>query len=125
MEPRNEVTLVGVVKMEPVKKSSDKWTLTSFILNTDPERTQKAREEIRISCWNEFALAADDIATNDWVLVQGRLQERRFKARDGAWSSSWDVIANRVEIVTPKYANVLKETADRTGEDDEPFTGQF
>lgn len=125
MEPRNEVTLQGVVKMDPMKKKGDNWTLTSFVVNTDPDKLSKAREEIRVSCWNAVALEMDDLETGDWVLVTGRLQERRFKGRDGAWSSSWEVQAESAKVVTPRYAKALKETADRTGEDDEPFDGQF
>jgi single-strand DNA-binding protein len=106
MDIRNEVILYGPVKGELSVRDVPKYSLVVFDLNTDPDkRNTRAFEDHRIVCWGELAERVKaTVEEGDWVLVEGKLQTRTWKNRNGAWMRTTEIIANRVDVVERRAA---------------------
>jgi single-strand DNA-binding protein len=102
----NRVTLIGRAGEDPVLKSlSTNMSVTSFSVATNRNWTDKEgnkQEETewhRIVVWGKLAeIATSFITKGSLVMIEGRLQTRKWKSKEGVEKSSTEVVAEALQF---------------------------
>lgn len=104
----NKIFLLGrLVKDPEVRVTPTERAVCTFTLAVDrpfsAKNGQREADFINIVTWNRTAeLCGNSLLKGQRVLVEGRLQIRRYMGNDGQKRWITEVIADRVEFVEPK-----------------------
>jgi len=131
----NKIMLIGNLGRDPeMNYTPSGAAVTRFSLavnrvsrNPSGER-QEETEWFNIVAWRQLAETCSQyLKKGQKVYIEGRLQTRRYNDRNGVERTAVEVIANEMEMLTPKNQqpgsdSYLQEPDDSLGElDDHPF----
>jgi single-stranded DNA-binding protein len=120
---KNEVSLEGILKWEPKKfdpKQDGQKPIMVFALEQTQENTDR-RSLFHCKAYGDLAgtLAQENLSQGDRILVEGRLNESKWKDKQtDEWKSRIEVWARKVEFVDRVAAGVAAGGDDF---DDIPF----
>jgi single-strand DNA-binding protein len=99
----NVVTLIGNLATDvEVKELAEGKRVASFLLAVDRAGKEGGADFVRISVWDRQAeLCGQFLHKGDRAALDGRLRSRSWQAPDGTRRSALEVVANRVQFLTP------------------------
>jgi len=101
--PVNVVTLIGNLATEvELRELAEGKRVASFVLAVDRTGKDGGADFVRVAAWDRQAdLCRDFLHKGHRVALDGRLRSRSWRAPDGTRRSAVEVVANRVQFVTP------------------------
>ena len=107
----NRVQLIGNLGKDPEIKYTPQGTpVAKFSLATNEYRKGEDGERTEITDWHRvvvFGRLAElcaDLAKGRLILVEGKPKTRKFTDREGQERESHEVVADRIEFLSPKAA---------------------
>jgi single-strand DNA-binding protein len=99
----NVVTLIGNLATDvELKELAEGKKVASFVLAVDRASKDGGADFVRISAWDRQAeLCSQYLHKGDRAALDGRLRSRSWQAPDGTRRSALEVVANRVQFLTP------------------------
>jgi single-strand DNA-binding protein len=121
----NKIMLIGHLGKKPEGKSTTNGTpVTSFTLavtrkfKTASGEMRKETEWFTIIAWNHLAEICNQyLEKGKLVYIEGRLTQRKYTDREGVQRTAVEVIANDMEMLSPKQATD-KQAADEADDED-------
>jgi single-strand DNA-binding protein len=114
----NKIMLIGNLGKDPDMKYTDNGVaVTRFSLavnrvtKSQSGERQEETEWFNIVAWRQLAeLCNNYLHKGTKVYIEGRLTQRKYQDREGVQRTSIEVIANDMEILTPKSQNQSQAT---------------
>jgi single-strand DNA-binding protein len=108
----NVVTLIGNLATDvEVKELSEGKKVASFLLAVDRAGKDGGADFVRISVWDRQAeLCVRFLHKGDRAALDGRLRSRSWQAPDGTRRNALEVVASRVEFLTPPAGDTATGT---------------
>jgi single-strand DNA-binding protein len=102
----NVVTLIGNLATDvELKELAEGKRVASFVLAVDRAGKEGGADFVRVSAWDRQAeLCSQFLHKGDRAALDGRLRSRSWQAPDGTRRSAVEVVANRVQFLTPPGA---------------------
>jgi len=102
----NIVTLIGNLATDvELKDVADGKRVASFLLAVDRSSKDGGADFVSITVWDRQAeLCGQYLDKGKRVGLDGRLRSRSWNAEDGSRRSALEVVANRVEFLSPPGA---------------------
>ena len=99
----NVVGLIGNLATDvEVKDVGEGKQVASFLLAIDRPTKDGGADFVRVSVWDRQAeLCRQFLSKGDRTALEGRLRSRSWEAPDGTRRSAVEVVASRVEFLTP------------------------
>jgi single-strand DNA-binding protein len=99
----NVVTLIGNLATEvELKELAEGKRVASFVLAVDRASKEGGADFVRVSVWDRQAdLCRQFLHKGDRAALDGRLRSRSWQAPDGTRRSAVEVVANRIQFLTP------------------------
>jgi single-strand DNA-binding protein len=99
----NAVQLIGNLATDvELKELADGKRVASFVLAVDRASKDGGADFVRISVWDRQAELCDQfLHKGDRAALEGRMRSRSWEAPDGTRRSAVEVVASRVEFLTP------------------------
>ncbi len=99
----NVVTLIGNLATDvELKELAEGKKVASFLLAVDRAGKDGGADFVRISVWDRQAeLCGRFLHKGDRAALDGRLRSRSWQAPDGTRRNALEVVANRVQFLTP------------------------
>ena len=99
----NVVTLIGNLATEvEVKELGEDRRVASFTLAIDRPGQERQADFVRVAAWNKQAeLCGRYLRKGKRVAVDGRLRSRSWEDQDGKRRTAVEVVANRVQFLSP------------------------
>jgi single-strand DNA-binding protein len=110
----NNVSLIGnlATDVELREVAGDKKVAT-FLLAIDRPGQDKGADFVRIATWDRQAEVCDQyLAKGKRVAVDGRLRSRSWEDTEGKRRSAVEVVANRVQFLSPREESPVGQTED-------------
>ena len=103
----NVVTLIGNLATDvELKELAEGKRVASFVLAVDRASKEGGADFVRVSVWDRQAeLCSQYLHKGDRAALDGRLRSRSWEAPDGTRRSAVEVVANRVQFLTPPGGN--------------------
>ena len=103
----NVVTLIGNLATEvELKQVAEGKQVASFVLAVDRAGKDGGADFVRISVWDRQAEACNRfLHKGDRAALEGRLRSRSWQAPDGTRRSAVEVVASRIQFLTPPGAD--------------------
>ena len=124
----NKIMLIGNLGKDPDMKYTDGGiAVTRFSLavnrvsRSQSGERQDETEWFNIVAWRQLAEVCNNyLHKGTKVFIEGRLTQRKYQDREGVQRTSVEVIANDMEILTPKNQNTGSSggAGSFSGEDD-------
>src|SRR5713226_387762 len=132
----NKIMLIGNLGRDPeLQVTPDGTPVTKFSLavnrvtKTSSGERKEETEWFNIVAWRQLAETCEKyLHKGSKVYIEGRLSQRKFTDREGVQRTSVEVIANDMEMLTPKSASGGSEgysTATGTSDNNDPFLPDF
>src|SRR5215467_10709195 len=121
----NKIMLIGNLGKDPeLQITSDGTPLTRFSLAVNRSYTSSSGEKVEetewfnIVAWRQLAEICERyLHKGTKVYLEGRLSQRKYTDREGVQRTSVEVIANEMEMLSPK----LVSSDTEVGESHDPF----
>ena len=99
----NVVTLIGNLATDvELKELAEGKRVASFVIAVDRASKEGGADFVRVSVWDRQAdLCQKFLHKGDRVALDGRLRSRSWQAPDGTRRSAVEVVANRIQFLTP------------------------
>jgi len=99
----NVVTLIGNLATDvELKELAEGKRVASFVLAVDRASKEGGADFVRVSVWDRQAeLCNQFLHKGDRAALDGRLRSRSWEAPDGTRRSAVEVVANRIQFLTP------------------------
>jgi single-strand DNA-binding protein len=99
----NVVALIGNLATDvELKELAEGKRVASFVLAVDRTSKDGGADFLRISVWDRQAdLCAQFLHKGDRAALEGRLRSRSWQAPDGTRRTAVEVVAGRIEFLTP------------------------
>jgi single-strand DNA-binding protein len=99
----NAVQLIGNLATDvELKELAEGKRVASFLLAVDRTGKDGGADFVRISVWDRQAeLCHQYLHKGDRAALEGRLRSRSWQAPDGTRRSAIEVVATRIEFLTP------------------------
>lgn len=131
----NKIMLIGNLGRDPeLNVTSDGTPVTKFSLavnrNTKTSTGEKKEETewFNVVAWRQLAEICERyLHKGSKVYIEGRLTQRKYTDREGIQRTSVEVIANEMEMLTPKSASSGSEgySAVGAGDNNDPFLPDY
>ena len=131
----NKIMLIGNLGRDPeLQVTSDGTPFTRFSLAVSRNYTTKSgekREEtewFNVVAWRQLAETCERyLHKGSKVYIEGRLTQRKYIDKNGLERTSVEVIANDMEMLTPKAASSGSESysAVGAGDNNDPFLPDY
>jgi single-strand DNA-binding protein len=131
----NKIMLIGNLGRDPeLNVTSDGTPVTKFSLAVSRNYTTSSgekREEtewFNIVAWRQLAERCERyLHKGSKIYIEGRLTQRKYTDREGVQRTSVEVIANDMEMLTPKAASSGSESysAVGAGDNNDPFLPDY
>jgi len=130
----NKIMLIGNLGKDPeLQITSDGIPVAKFSLavNRNTKTSSGERKEetewFNIVAWRQLAETCERyLQKGSKVYIEGRLTQRKYTDRDGNQRTSVEVIANDMEMLTPKSATAsVGSSASSSSDSDDPFLPDF
>ena len=111
----NRVTLVGKLGLDPNLQYTKAGVpvcnlrVATNEVHTTPEGVQRSSVEWHnVTVWGQRGVAAaETLAKNCTVLIEGRLESKRYVAKNGLETRSWNVVAKNIVFLTTSQIDEL------------------
>ena len=119
----NKIMLIGNLTKDPESSSTQSGVMfTRFTVAVNRQFTNAAGERLadyfNVICWRQLAERCHKyLFKGNKVGIVGSVQRRQYEDRDGIKRTTFDVVADEVEFLTPKSSNT------RYGYEPEPPRG--
>ena len=121
----NKIMLIGNVGKDPeLQLTSDGTPFTRFSLAVNRSYKSSSGEKVEetewfnIVVWRQLAEICERyLQKGSKVYIEGRLSQRKYTDREGVQRTSVEVIANEMEMLSPKLVSSLIQD----GENHDPF----
>ncbi len=109
----NVVTLIGNLATDvELKELAEGKKVASFVLAVDRTSKDGGADFVRISVWDRQAeLCGQFLHKGDRAALDGRLRSRSWQAPDGTRRSAVEVVANRVQFLSPPTGDAATGSA--------------
>jgi single-strand DNA-binding protein len=99
----NVVTLIGNLATDvELKELAEGKRVASFVIAVDRASKEGGADFVRVSVWDRQAdLCQKFLHKGDRAALDGRLRSRSWQAPDGTRRSAVEVVANRIQFLTP------------------------
>jgi single-strand DNA-binding protein len=105
----NRVILIGNLTRDPEYASGNDWTRCKF--NIAVTRDKDNTDFLDIIAWDKTAdLCNRYLAKGRKVAIEGRVQTNSYKNEDGKTVKFYDIMAHRVEFLSPLEERPQKAT---------------
>jgi len=130
----NKIMLIGNLGRDPeLQVTSDGTPFTRFSLavsrtyKTNSGEKKEETEWFNIVAWRQLAEICERyLHKGSKVYIEGRLTQRKYTDKNGIERSTVDVIANDMEMLTPKAASSGPESYSAgSGDDRDPFLPDY
>jgi len=130
----NKIMLIGNLGRDPeLQVTSDGTPFTRFSLavsrtyKTNSGEKKEETEWFNIVAWRQLAETCERyLHKGSKVYIEGRLTQRKYTDKNGIERSTVDVIANDMEMLTPKAASSGPESYSAgSGDDRDPFLPDY
>ena len=131
----NKIMLIGNLGRDPeLNVTSDGTPVTRFSLavsrnyKTSSGEKREETEWFNIVAWRQLAETCERyLHKGSKVYIEGRVTQRKYTDKNGLERSTVDVIANDMEMLTPKSASSGSEsyTAAGVGDSNDPFLPDY
>ncbi len=129
----NKIMLIGNVGRDPEMKNTTNGTaVTKFTLavsrqfKTASGETKEETEWFTIVAWNHLAEICNQyLKKGKKVYVEGRLTQRKYTDKDGIHRVAVEVIANDMEMLSPKEQTTDKQAREESEEDVEALLAEL
>ena len=131
----NKIMLIGNLGRDPeLNVTSDGTPVTKFSLAVSRNYTTSSgekREEtewFNIVAWRQLAERCERyLHKGSKIYIEGSLRQRKYTDREGVQRTSVEVIANDMEMLTPKSASSGSESysAVGAGDSNDPFLPDY
>ncbi len=129
----NKIMLIGNLGRDPEMNYTPSGTaVTKFSLAVSRNYTTSAGEKrdetewFNIVAWNKLAETCNTyLHKGSKVYIEGRLTQRKYTDKNGVERTSLDVIANEMEMLTPKSAQQGSSSSNFIGAADEDPLGDL
>jgi single-strand DNA-binding protein len=113
----NVVSLIGNLATDvELKEVGQEKHVAGFLLAIDRPSKDGGADFVHISVWDrQGALCSEYLAKGKRIGLEGRLRSRSWDAEDGSRRSAIEVVAHRVEFLSPPEAGTPPDA-------DIPFT---
>jgi single-strand DNA-binding protein len=100
----NSVQLIGNLATEvELREVGEDKKLATFVLAVDRPGQDRGADFVRIATWDRQAeVCGQYLAKGKRVSVEGRLRSRSWEDTEGKRRSAIEVVANRVQFLSPK-----------------------
>lgn len=111
----NKIILIGNLTRDPESNTTQGGvTFTRFTIAVNRPFTNGQGERLAdyfdIICWRQLAeRCAKYLYKGSKVGINGSVQRRQYEDRDGIKRTSFDVVADEVEFLTPKSSGMSRE----------------
>lgn len=108
----NNVMLIGNLATDvDVREVGSDKKVASFVLAVDRVGQDRGADFVRVSTWDRQAEACGQyLAKGKRVAVEGRLRSSSWEDGEGRRRSAVEVVAGRVEFLTPREDGSAEET---------------
>ncbi len=122
----NKIMLIGNLGRDPEMTYTPQGTpVTKFTLavsrtsKTQTGERQDETEWFNIVAWRNLAETCFKyLHKGNKVYIEGRLSQRKYTDRDGNQRTAVEVIANEMEMLTPKSQSAAPDSGSSSGADD-------
>lgn len=132
----NKIMLIGNLGRDPELNVTQEGTpVTKFTLavnrntKTSTGERKEETEWFNIVAWRQLAETCERyLHKGSKVYIEGRLQTRKYTDRNGVERTSIEVIANEMEMLTPKSASSSSESysaGSGSADDRDPFLPDY
>ncbi|HEU5373931.1 MAG TPA: single-stranded DNA-binding protein [Ktedonobacteraceae bacterium] len=129
----NKIMLIGNVGRDPEAKVTTSGTaVTKFTLavtrqfKTSSGETKEETEWFTIVAWNRLAEICDRyLKKGKKVYIEGRLTQRKYTDKEGVSRAAVEVIANDMEMLSPKEQGSSKQAQQESDEDVEALLAEL
>jgi single-strand DNA-binding protein len=107
----NAVQLIGNLATDvELREVGEDKKVATFVLAVDRPGQDRGADFVRIATWDRQAEVCDQyLAKGKRVSVEGRLRSRSWEDSEGKRRSSLEVVANRVQFLSPKEGVAAEE----------------
>jgi single-strand DNA-binding protein len=107
----NVVSLIGNLATDvELKAVGDGKQVANFLLAINRPSKDGGADFVHISVWDRQAeLCGEYLGKGKRVGVEGRLRSRSWDAEDGSQRSALEVVAGRVEFLSPREGGTAKD----------------
>lgn len=122
----NKIILIGNLTRDPEAGStSGNVNFTRFTIAVNRSFTNANGERVAdyfdVICWRQLAeRCAKYLFKGSKVGINGSVQRRQYEDRDGIKRTSFDVVADEVEFLTPKNASMTPRDSQNGYQPEEP-----
>lgn len=115
----NKVFLIGNLTKDPEMRSTQSGVaVCNFTIAVNrrfkKENGEQETDFLNVVAWRQLAeLCAKYLAKGRKVAVTGNIQTRTYEAKDGSKRTTWDIVADEVEFLTPQ--NQQRSTQSEPG----------
>lgn len=119
----NKIILIGNLTRDPESGSTQGGVnFTRFTIAVNRPFTNAAGERVAdyfdVICWRQLAeRCAKYLFKGNKVGINGSVQRRQYEDRDGVTRTSFDVVADEVEFLTPRQTQSQSDHDTRTAHD--------
>ncbi len=127
----NRIYLIGNLTRDPeTNTTNDGVQFTRFQIAVNRPFTNSAGERLAdyfdVICWRQLAdRCAKYLYKGSKVGISGSVQRRQYEDRDGIKRTSFDVVADEVEFLTPKTADGAQKPRETVAPRVDAATGQM
>ena len=131
----NKIMLIGNLGRDPeLNVTSDGTPVTKFSLavnrntKTSTGERKEETEWFNIVAWRQLAEICERyLHKGSKIYIEGRLTQRKYTDREGVQRTAVDVIANDMQMLTPKSASSSSESysAAGVGDSNDPFLPDY
>ncbi len=127
----NKILLIGNLTRDPeTNTTNDGVQFTRFTIAVNRPFTNSAGERLAdyfdVICWRQLAdRCAKYLYKGSKVGISGSVQRRQYEDRDGIKRTSFDVVADEVEFLTPKTTDGAQKPRETVAPTVDPVTGQM
>lgn len=129
----NKIMLIGNVGRDPEMKVTTGGTVvTKFTMATTRQfkassgETKEETEWFTIIAWNRLAEICEQYLTKGKkVYIEGRLTQRKYTDKEGVSRVAVEVIANDMEMLSPKEQGSSKQAQQESDDDVEALLAEL
>ena len=123
----NKIMLIGNLGKDPeLQLTAEGTPFTRFSLAVNRSYTSSSGEKVEetewfnVVAWNKLAETCNSyLRKGNKVYIEGRLTQRKYTDKNGVERTAVDVVANEMEILTPKSQNTSSSEGFLAGSADD------
>ena len=129
----NKIMLIGNLGRDPeLNVTAEGTPITKFSLavsrnyKTSSGEKREETEWFNIVAWRQLAETCERyLHKGSKVYIEGRVTQRKYTDREGNQRTSFDVIANDMEMLTPKSVSGGESYSAAAGDNNDPFLPDY